>query len=331
MQRIRSAIWHRPGGASVVAVALLLFSPVAAYAEPNVPVPPSELISDDGEGTVSAADKDLIVKVRLAGLWEIPAGEMAQQKSNDPRIQKIGRDIAKQHELLDVLDRAAAKKLKIALPNKPNADQQKWLAEMRDAEGAEFDEIYIDRLRAAHGKIFPAIGTVRATTRNDTVRKLAQQANQFVVTHLTLLESSDIVDFAALPTAPNPAAAANSAPATAVRPVPAANDSPLSGTNPAVVILRASWRSGRVSMANQFAPEAASSRPRWRPRFLPAGGQISSPPRGGAGSVQGFDAVSCGGLVEAVAVTLGHNDVSVVQEPIDRGGGQGLGHDLVEA
>jgi putative membrane protein len=180
MQRIRSAIWHRPGGASVVAVALLLFSPVAAYAEPNVPVPPSELISDDGEGTVSAADKDLIVKVRLAGLWEIPAGEMAQQKSNDPRIQKIGR--------------AAAKKLKIALPNKPNADQQKWLAEMRDAEGAEFDEIYIDRLRAAHGKIFPAIGTVRATTRNDTVRKLAQQANQFVVTHLTLLESSDIVD-----------------------------------------------------------------------------------------------------------------------------------------
>jgi putative membrane protein len=254
MQRIRSAIWHRPGGVSVVAVALLLFSPVAAYAEPNVPVPPSELISDDGEGTVSAADKDLIVKVRLAGLWEIPAGEMAQQKSNDPRIQKIGRDIAKQHEVLDVLDRAAAKKLKIALPNKPNADQQKWLAEMRDAEGAEFDEIYIDRLRAAHGKIFPAIGTVRATTRNDTVRKLAQQANQFVVTHLTLLESSDIVDFAALPTAPNPAAAANSAPATAVRPVPAANDSPLAGTNPAVVILAlAGGLAGGVFATMRFA------------------------------------------------------------------------------
>jgi putative membrane protein len=75
---------------------------------------------------------------------------------------------------------------------------------MRDGEGTDFDQIYIDRLRAAHGKIFPAIATVRASTRNDTVRKLAQQANQFVMTHMTLLESSGIVDFKALPTAPAP-------------------------------------------------------------------------------------------------------------------------------
>ena len=66
----------------------------------------------------------------------------------------------------------------------------------------QFDQIYIDRLRAAHGKIFPAIATIRASTRNDTVRKLAQQANQFVMTHMTLLESSGIVDYGALPTAP---------------------------------------------------------------------------------------------------------------------------------
>lgn len=237
MREIGSIMWRRLCGIVVCSVGLVLLGPVAAHAEPNVPVPPNELISDDGEGDVSAADKDLVVKVRLAGLWEIPAGEMAQEKSDDPRIQKIGREIAAQHEVLDSFDRAAAKKLGITLPKKPNSDQQGWLAEMRDAEGAEFDEIYIDRLRAAHGKIFPAIGTVRATTRNDTVRKLAQQANQFVVTHMTLLESSDIVDFAALPTAPDPAAAPSSAPAAAARPVPAANESPMSGTNLPVALL----------------------------------------------------------------------------------------------
>ena len=230
MRASGSARWHRACGTAVCSVGLILLSPVAAYAEPNVPVPPNELIPVDGDGPVSAADKDLVVKVRLAGLWEIPAGEMAQEKSADPRIQKIGREIAAQHEVLDAFDRAAAKKLKIALPNKPNSDQQGWLAEMRDAEGEEFDEIYIDRLRAAHGKIFPAIGTVRASTRNDVVRKLAQQANQFVVTHMTLLESSGIVDFAGLPTAPNPAAGG------AAKPVPTADESPLS-TNLPVMLL----------------------------------------------------------------------------------------------
>ncbi|GAA4261424.1 hypothetical protein GCM10022255_094000 [Dactylosporangium darangshiense] len=36
-------------------------------------------------------------------------------------------------------------------------------------------------------------------------------------------------------------------------------------------------------------------------------------------------------MVEAEAVTLGHDDVGVVQEPVDGGGGEGFGHDLVEA
>jgi predicted outer membrane protein len=202
-------------GPAVASVALLLLDPQSARAaaDDDVPVPPSGLLLEGGDGAVSAADADFVVKVRLAGLWEIPAGEMAQDKSDDRRIQDIGQDIAAQHAVLDQLTRDAAEELDIKLPNKPNADQQGWLSEMRDAEGEEFDQVYIDRLRAAHGKIFPAIATIRASTRNDVVRKLAQQANQFVMTHLTLLESSEIVDFQSLPTAPNPSAAASSKPA----------------------------------------------------------------------------------------------------------------------
>ncbi|MGK5684340.1 DUF4142 domain-containing protein [Actinoplanes sp. URMC 104] len=206
--------------AALAAMVLVLIEPRAARAEPGVPLPPNQLITDTGKGSVAAADRDFTVKVRLAGLWEIPAGQMAQQKSDNPRIRAIGREIAAQHVVLDKMTRDAAKKLNIELPDKPNTDQQGWLAEMRDAEGEEFDQIYIDRLRAAHGKIFPAIATIRTSTRNDTIRKLAQRANQFVMTHLTLLESSNLVDFAALPTAPPPSPATT----TAARPVLSAAD-----------------------------------------------------------------------------------------------------------
>jgi putative membrane protein len=179
----------------------------AARAAGDVPVPPDTGLTDKGVGTISAADKDFVIKVRLAGLWEIPAGNMAQEKSDDPRIVTIGRTISGQHVVLDKLDRDVAKKLGVQLPNQPNSDQQSWLAEMRNAtSSAQFDQVYVDRLRAAHGKIFPAIATIRATTRNDSVRKLAQEANQFVMTHMTLLESSGIVDYGTLPTAPAPAA-----------------------------------------------------------------------------------------------------------------------------
>ena len=235
MRAVRRPNWgRRLSGAVIASAGLILLAPDAARAEPNVPVPPSELITDRAAGAVTAADKDLVVKVRLAGLWEIPAGEMAQEKSNDERIQEIGREIADQHRELDKFARDAAKKLKIDLPDEPNDDQQGWLDEMEAAEGEEFDQIYIDRLRAAHGKIFPAIATVRASTRNDTVRKLAQRSNQFVATHLTLLETSGIVDFKALPTAPAP----NAPTAPPARPVAnVADKSPLSGTNLPVLLV----------------------------------------------------------------------------------------------
>jgi predicted outer membrane protein len=192
-------------GLSAMVLAFLLAPVSPARAAGDVPVPVTSF-KDKGAGTVTAADRDFVVKVRLAGLWEIPAGNMAQEKSDDPRIVNIGKSISAQHVVLDKLDRDVAKKLGIELPNQPNGDQQGWLAEMKAANATTFDQIYVDRLRAAHGKIFPAIATIRASTRNDSVRQLAQQANQFVMTHMTLLEGSGIVDYAQLPTAPAPAA-----------------------------------------------------------------------------------------------------------------------------
>jgi predicted outer membrane protein len=177
-----------------------LATPVAAQAaDVPVPVPSIDGLSDKGKGAITAADRDFVVKVRLAGLWEVPAGNMAQEKSEDPRVRAIGKAIAEQHVTLDKLDVAAAKQLGIALPVQPTAQQQGWLAEMQNATGARFDQIFVDRLRAAHGKIFPVIGAVRSGTRNETVRTLAEQANGFVQTHMTLLESTGLVRYAELP------------------------------------------------------------------------------------------------------------------------------------
>src|SRR4051812_13302437 len=101
-------LWRRLWGPAMIATALILLDPEVARAEPGVPNPPNGLLSDKGVGTLTAADRDFVVRVRLAGLWEIPAGEMAQEKSQDPRIQEIGRDISAQHRVLDKLTREAA-------------------------------------------------------------------------------------------------------------------------------------------------------------------------------------------------------------------------------
>jgi predicted outer membrane protein len=228
---------------------------VSAKAPADVPIPPQTNLSPDGVGSVSAADRDFVTKVRLAGLWEIPAGVMAQDRSDDPRIVKIGKSIAEQHVELDKLAREAAAKLQIPLPAEPNAEQQGWLNEMKTAENSDaFDQVYIDRLRAAHGKIFPAIANIRAGTRNDVVRRLAQEANQFVMTHLTLLESSGLVDYGSLPAPPQPVAG-NAAPNVDGRMIDVARtNGGVPGVNPNVIliVLAAALIAGVVSTMRIF-------------------------------------------------------------------------------
>ena len=231
-------------------LAFLLAPADPAHAAGDIPVPSNNL-SDRGAGALTAADKDFVIRVRLAGLWEIPAGNMAQEKSDDPRVVAIGKAIAGQHVVLDKLTRDAAKKLDVALPNQPNGDQQFWLSEMRNANAATFDQIFVDRLRAAHGKIFPAIATIRASTRNDSVRKLAQVANQFVMTHMTLLESSGIVDYGSLPTAPPPAPAGKGPVPVDTTMLAAANSTNVS-TGAILLVLAAALVAGAITTMRIF-------------------------------------------------------------------------------
>jgi len=158
-------------------------------------------------GPLGPADRDLLVRVRQAGLWEGPAGQMAQDRAGSDRVKEVGQHLASDHAALDVQVRAVAAKLGVALPDAPTAEQQGWLNEMSGATGKAFDQIFADRLRAAHGKVFGAVAAVRAGTRNDTVREFAQTADTVVMKHMTLLESTGLVDFDALPTAAPLAAA----------------------------------------------------------------------------------------------------------------------------
>ncbi|MFV2099924.1 DUF4142 domain-containing protein [Micromonospora sp. LOL_024] len=154
---------------------------------------------------LNAADQALLDGVRLAGLWEMPAGLMAAEKGQSRVVREIGAELARQHEELDRITVDAANELGAIIPNAPTAEQQGWLTEMKDAQGARFDQIFVTRLRVAHGKIFPVIGAVRSSTRNPVIRDLANSANTFVGNHLTMLESTGLVRWAELPPAALPA------------------------------------------------------------------------------------------------------------------------------
>ncbi len=147
-----------------------------------------------GAGPVTELDKTFLVKVRQAGLWEMPAGELAQTHASSDAVKRAGLHLLDGHSHLDQLVREDAKMLGVRLPDQASAEQQGWVRQLTAAQGLEFDKLFANLLRASHGKIFATIAEVRAGTRNDVIRRHATEANQTVLDHMTVLEDTGLVD-----------------------------------------------------------------------------------------------------------------------------------------
>ncbi|AOP44989.1 hypothetical protein SL103_00860 [Streptomyces lydicus] len=144
-------------------------------------------------GALTALDKLFLTKVRQAGLWEMPAGRLAQTHASSEAIKRAGMHLLDGHSKLDQLDREDSEALNVPIPDQASAEQQGWVEQLKNAQGHAFDQLFVDLLRASHGKIFITIGEVRASTKNDLIRRLATQANNTVQDHMDVLEDTGLV------------------------------------------------------------------------------------------------------------------------------------------
>ncbi|MFF9767621.1 DUF4142 domain-containing protein [Streptomyces sp. NPDC014636] len=186
---------------ALAATVVALLVPLWSYADRQDPASASVLSAPTVTtpyGPLSELDRDFVTKVRLAGLWELPAGELARRKGTTPAVRTAGQHLVDGHTSLDAHVRTVATQLGVALPNEPNEQQKQWLATLNAAEGQDFDRQFAGLLRLAHGRVFSLVAQVRAATQNSLVRDLADDANATVLDHIKILEATGYVDFSAL-------------------------------------------------------------------------------------------------------------------------------------
>ncbi|MGW4563889.1 DUF4142 domain-containing protein [Streptomyces sp. NPDC004561] len=153
------------------------------------------VIANTQWGPLTEQDRDFVVKVRAAGLWEYPVGQLALQKGTTPAAVTAGHHLLDGHAALDTTCRKIAPLLNITLPDLASPQQEGFLNTLRADKGKKFDSDMANILRMTHGAIFNAIAKIRSTTKNSLVRALADQANDTVLDHMTVMEKTGLVDF----------------------------------------------------------------------------------------------------------------------------------------
>lgn len=144
-------------------------------------------------GPLSQYDRNLLINVRWANLWEAPSSGQVAERSADAKVRAVGGRLMDDHHSLEHTVAEAAGKLNVALPDTATPIQQSWQREIAGKTGGAADEAWANVTRQAHGSIFMLIAQVRAMTRNDVIRAFAQSADEVVMRHMTLLESTGLV------------------------------------------------------------------------------------------------------------------------------------------
>ncbi|MFJ8057564.1 DUF4142 domain-containing protein [Streptomyces sp. NPDC096142] len=181
------------GGAFTATLAALVYPSILGVQ--TTASNPSRIIANTQWGPLTEGDRDFVVKVRSAGLWEYPLGELTLEKGSTPEMKEAGKHLIVGHAGLDDLCRKIAPMLNIALPNQATPQQQQFVATSAAQSGRQFDSTAANIMRVTHGQIFPAIAKIRASTTNTLVRQLADLANDTVLDHITVLEKTGVVNF----------------------------------------------------------------------------------------------------------------------------------------
>ena len=153
------------------------------------------VIANTQWGPLTEGERDFVVKVRAAGLWEYPLGQIGLQKGTSKAVLTASQHLVDGHAALDITCRKVAPMLNITLPNVASPQQEGFVTQLKGETGTQFDTDFANILRMTHGSIFNTIAKIRSTTKNSLIRALADQANDTVLDHITVMEKTGLVDF----------------------------------------------------------------------------------------------------------------------------------------
>ncbi|NUS24617.1 MAG: DUF4142 domain-containing protein [Streptomyces sp.] len=181
------------GGALSLTIVALAYPTMLGFNK--VSTAQDRVIAQTQWGPLTEQDRDFVVKVRAAGLWEYPLGKIAQEKGTTAEVKEAGRHLIDGHAALDAACRKIAPMLNVTLPNVASPQQQAFVNTIDTSSGKQFDSNFANILRTTHGSIFNTIAKIRSTTKNSLVRSLADMANNTVLDHITVMEKTGFVNF----------------------------------------------------------------------------------------------------------------------------------------
>ena len=136
------------------------------------------------------SDARIVSAIDIANTDEIAAGMLARQRAANPRVRAFGDRMANEHTQLQTADRNLAQQARFIASDTADAALQMHrmdeaaLARLQTAQGAAFDELYLQSQIDAHKRTLMLLKASRDQARDATLKSMIDTAIPKVQSHL---------------------------------------------------------------------------------------------------------------------------------------------------
>lgn len=178
--------------ASTTLALALALAPAVASAEGGKPAASPDARS--GEASPKAPQRrvsteEYVAKAGAGDLFEVETGKLAAEKATNSSLKQFGRKMVQEHSAAaDKVKQAAAKTMGDKVPAaKMNIHQLAMTRRLMDAEGRDFDRLYIDAQTAAHREALQLHRGYAANGDDAALKQAAAEIAPVVERHLAEL------------------------------------------------------------------------------------------------------------------------------------------------
>ena len=141
--------------------------------------------------TVSKPDQDFAVNTAIAGMTEIQAGQLAEQKGMSKEVKDYAAMMIKDHTAAADKLKAIATQKNITLPATLTPDAQKNLDDLQKEDGKKFDKDYLAMMVSDHKKVISAFENESKNGSDADIRAFADSTLHTLRVHLDKAEKCE--------------------------------------------------------------------------------------------------------------------------------------------
>lgn len=125
-----------------------------------------------------------VANATMSDMYEIQAGEMAQQKGQSADVKAFGKMMVADHTAMSNEMKPAAQAAGQTPPADLDERRKGMLDNLRAANGADFDRVYLEQQEAAHQEALTLMRGYADNGDNAQLKALAQKAAPKIQAHL---------------------------------------------------------------------------------------------------------------------------------------------------